>query len=182
MATGVPSKRRVSKQAYGLQYAGKLARADVLALPAAEPVEIAIASEAGRLFQGDNLPAMLWLRSDPGVRGKVRTVYIDPPYATAMAFVDREAKHAYDDHLDGAEYLEFLRRRLIVLHDLLAAHRHPEEGGDADGDGLEPEVAEWVVRHQSNDPVALRSDTVFRSGTSVLRRARSRSGSRPTST
>jgi len=121
MATGVPSKRRVSKQAYGLQYAGKLARADVLALPAAEPVEIAIASEAGRLFQGDNLPAMLWLRSDPGVRGKVRTVYIDPPYATAMAFVDREAKHAYDDHLDGAEYLEFLRRRLIALHDLLAA-------------------------------------------------------------
>ncbi|MEK7711224.1 MAG: site-specific DNA-methyltransferase [Planctomycetota bacterium] len=121
MATGVPSKRRGSKEAYALQYAGKLARDDVLALPAAEPVEIAIASEAGRLFQGDNLRAMLWLRSQRGVRGKVRSVYIDPPYATAMAFVDRDANHAYDDHLDGAEYLEFLRRRLIVLHDLLAA-------------------------------------------------------------
>lgn len=120
MATGVPSKRRVSKKAYALQYAGKLARADVLALPAAEPVEIAIASEAGRLFQADNLPTMLWLRSQWDVRGKVRSVYIDPPYATTMAFVDRDANHAYDDHLDGADYLEFLRRRLIVLHDLLA--------------------------------------------------------------
>ncbi len=120
MATGVPSKRRVSKKAYELQYAGKLARADVLAIPAADPVEIAIPSEAGRLFQGDNLPIMLWLRSQRDVRGKVRSVYIDPPYATTMAFVDRDANHAYDDHLNGADYLEFLRRRLIVLHDLLA--------------------------------------------------------------
>ena len=121
MATGVPSKRRVSKKPYALQYPDKLARADVLGLAASEPIEIALASDAGRLFQGDNLPTMLWLRSQRDVRHKVRSIYIDPPYATAMAFVDRDAKHAYDDHLDGADYLEFLRRRLIVLHDLLAS-------------------------------------------------------------
>jgi len=122
MATGVPGRRRVHKQAYALQYAGKLARAAVLSLPAVEPREVAIASEVGRLFQGDNLSAMLWLRAQPSVRGKIRSVYIDPPYATSMAFVDREVNHAYDDHLDGAEYLEFLRQRLIALHDLLAGN------------------------------------------------------------
>jgi adenine-specific DNA-methyltransferase len=37
-----------------------------------------------------------------------------------MTFVDREVNHAYEDHLEGAAYIESLRRRLIVLHDLLA--------------------------------------------------------------
>ena len=109
------------KPDYALTYTGKLARAEVLSLPAKEPVEIRIKGDAGRLFQGDNLSAMLWLRNQGNVRGKVRSIYIDPPYATAMAFVDRDVNHAYDDQLDGADYLEFLRRRLIVLHDLLAA-------------------------------------------------------------
>jgi adenine-specific DNA-methyltransferase len=122
MATGVTTKRRGSKRPYALQYAGKLARAEVLSLPAVEPREVAIASESGKLFQGDNLSAMLWLRAQPETRGKVRSVYIDPPYSTSMAFVDREVNHAYDDHLDGAEYLESLRRRLIALHDLLAGN------------------------------------------------------------
>ena len=120
MATGVPSKRRIIRRDFALTYTGKLSRHDVLALAPVQPVEIPIQSEAGRLFQGDNLAAMLWLRQQAEVRRNVRSVYIDPPYATAMAFVDRDAKHAYDDHLDGADYLEFLRQRLIVIHDLLA--------------------------------------------------------------
>lgn len=122
MATGVPTKRRGGRRPYELQYAGKLARGEVLCLPPKEPSEVVITGKFGRLFQGDNLAALLWLRLQPEIRGKVRSVYIDPPYATAMAFVDRDVNHAYDDHLAGAEYLEFLRRRLIVLHDLLAAN------------------------------------------------------------
>jgi adenine-specific DNA-methyltransferase len=120
VATGVPSKRRIIKRDYALSYTGKLSRSEVFSLAAKEPVEIPIEGDAGRLLQGDNLAAMLWLRKQANVRGKVRSVYIDPPYATSMAFVDRDVNHAYDDHLDGADYLEFLRRRLIVLHDLLA--------------------------------------------------------------
>jgi adenine-specific DNA-methyltransferase len=120
MATGVPSKRRPLKLGYGLEYPGKIDRAAILSLPAGEPLELELPNTSGRLLKGDNLGALLWLRSDPEVRGNVRSVYIDPPYATAMAFVDRDAVHAYDDHLDGAEYVEALRRRLIVLHDLLA--------------------------------------------------------------
>lgn len=120
MATGIPSKRPTKVLDYALAYPVKMPRAEVLATPGAEPIEIATESKAGRLLRGDNLLAMLWLRDQPQVRRFVRTVYIDPPYATSMAFVDREVNHAYDDHLSGAEYLECLRRRLIVLHDLLA--------------------------------------------------------------
>lgn len=120
MATGIPSKRRPKILSYMLTYTGKMSRAEVLAMPGAEPIEITTARGAGRLFQGDNLTALLWLREQPQVSRQIRSVYIDPPYATSMAFVDRDVKHAYDDHLNGAEYLESLRRRLIVLHDLLA--------------------------------------------------------------
>lgn len=119
MATGVPSKKR-KRLDYSLEYAGKLSRSEVLNLPAVVPKPIEVASVAGKLFQGDNLGSLLWLREQAGVRGEVRSIYIDPPYATAMAFVDRDTVHAYDDHLEGAEYIEALRRRLIVLHDLLA--------------------------------------------------------------
>jgi len=38
-----------------------------------------------------------------------------------MTFVDRDTNHAYEDHLSGADYIESIRRRLIVIHDLLAS-------------------------------------------------------------
>lgn len=120
MATGIPSKRRPTMLNYTLEYPGKMSRADVLTMAGKPPTEIELPGKSGRLFQGDNLHAMLWLKDHSGVRRHVRSIYIDPPYATSMAFVDREVKHAYDDHLNGAEYIESLRRRLIVLHDLLA--------------------------------------------------------------
>lgn len=121
MATGIPSNARHKAGPDSLEYKGKLARGEVLALSPAQPFEVSIASAVGTLYHTDNLPALLWLRKQHEVRGKVRTVYIDPPYATSMTFIDREVSHAYEDHLDRAEYIESLRRRLIVLHDLLAA-------------------------------------------------------------
>src|SRR5580704_4635702 len=120
MATGVPSNGRNSSATYALEYRGKLPRADVLAMSAIQPAAIPVASKHGALYHADNLPALLWLRQQSDVRGKVRAIYIDPPYATSMTFVDRDVNHAYEDHLSGAEYIESLRRRLIVLHDLLA--------------------------------------------------------------
>ena len=120
MATGVPSTARSRLVKYSLEYEGKLRRTEVLALLATEPVGVPLATKNGVLYHADNLSALLWLRQQPSFRGKVRAVYIDPPYATAMTFVDRESKHAYQDHLEGAAYVESLRRRLIVLHDLLA--------------------------------------------------------------
>ncbi len=122
MATGVPSRKRRVDSPYELAYDSKMPVEEVLELPPVEPLAIDIngISAQGQLFKGNNLGAMLWLMQDQAVRGKVQCVYIDPPYATSMAFVDREVRHAYDDVLLGAEYIEFLRRRLIVLRELMA--------------------------------------------------------------
>ena len=123
MATGIPSKRAKLGGDFELIYKGKLPAERVLELPAVEPVTCPIhsASSTDRLYQGDNLGTMLWLMRDENVCGQVRSVYIDPPYATSQAFVDRDANHAYEDILSGAGYIEFLRRRLIVLRELMAS-------------------------------------------------------------
>jgi adenine-specific DNA-methyltransferase len=66
------------------------------------------------------LPVLAALAKDPAVRGKVRLIYIDPPYATKSVFQSRNQTDAYKDLLEGAHYLEFLRERLILLRELLA--------------------------------------------------------------
>jgi adenine-specific DNA-methyltransferase len=74
-----------------------------------------------RLYFGENLGVLATLQADPAVRGKVRLIYIDPPYASGGAFLSRDQEHAYTDTLSGPVYVEFIRERLILLHDLLAA-------------------------------------------------------------
>ena len=75
---------------------------------------------ANRLYFGDNLSLLAALTHDPAIRGQVRLVYIDPPYATKSVFQSRNLTDAYKDLLEGAHYLEFLRERLILLRELLA--------------------------------------------------------------
>ncbi|MDC0674358.1 site-specific DNA-methyltransferase [Nannocystis radixulma] len=66
-----------------------------------------------RLIRGDNLPALLALESE--FAGKIRCVYIDPPYNTGRAFAH------YDDGVEHARWLADIRARLEVLRRLLAA-------------------------------------------------------------
>jgi adenine-specific DNA-methyltransferase len=73
-----------------------------------------------RLVDSDNLLYLRLLQSDPQVRGRVKLVYIDPPFATGFLFVDRQDQAHYSDELVGARYLEFLRKRLILLRELLS--------------------------------------------------------------
>ncbi|MBI4678788.1 MAG: site-specific DNA-methyltransferase [Elusimicrobia bacterium] len=77
-------------------------------------------TEPNRLYFGDNLAVLAALAKAPQVRGQVRLVYIDPPYATRSVFQSRKQTDAYVDLLEGAHYLEFLRERLILLRELLA--------------------------------------------------------------
>lgn len=121
MATGVPSKRAILNGSYELSYPNKIPEQDVLSLSENPGELIDCGSDGDRLYFGENLGVLLHLLQEVTVRGQVRCVYIDPPYATTMSFVDRDVKHAYDDMLAGAPYLEFLRQRLIVLRELLAS-------------------------------------------------------------
>ena len=73
-----------------------------------------------RLYHADNLGVLASLARDDSIAGQVRLVYIDPPFATDTAFECRKQKHAYNDHLVGVQFIEFLRERLVWIHKLLA--------------------------------------------------------------
>jgi len=64
------------------------------------------------LIQGDNLDALKALL--PYYAGKVKCIYIDPPYNTKSAF-----EH-YDDNLEHTKWLNMIYPRLELLRDLLA--------------------------------------------------------------
>lgn len=64
------------------------------------------------LIQGDNLDALKALL--PYYAGRVKCIYIDPPYNTRSAF-----EH-YDDNLQHAEWLAMIYPRLELLRELLA--------------------------------------------------------------
>ncbi len=65
-----------------------------------------------KLIFGDNLLALKALEKE--YTGKVKCIYIDPPYNTGNAF-----EH-YEDGLEHSIWLSFMRDRLELLHHLLA--------------------------------------------------------------
>ncbi len=92
----------------------------ILETPPAKIRLVEPGSAKKRLYYGENLGILSALMQDDGVRGKVRLVYIDPPFATQTVFHSRKLAHAYEDLFEQAEYIEFLRERLLFLHALLA--------------------------------------------------------------
>lgn len=66
------------------------------------------------LIHGDNLLALKALETDPEVRGKVKCIFIDPPYNTGSAF-----EH-YDDGIEHSLWLSMMRDRLVLLRELLS--------------------------------------------------------------
>ncbi len=105
-----------------LVYDGKRSESNILAT---KPANTQILWQGGQevknhLYYGDNLPVLASLLYDSSLRGKVRLVYIDPPFATKSVFQSRTQADAYHDLLAGAHYIEFMRERLILLRELLA--------------------------------------------------------------
>ena len=77
------------------------------------------------LVWGDNLLALRELLADQrgpdrlGTRGKIKLIYIDPPFATRQDFM-KDKEKAYQDKVLGSQFIEFLRRRLVLLREVLA--------------------------------------------------------------
>lgn len=65
------------------------------------------------LIHGDNLLALKALEQN--FAGRVKCIYIDPPYNTGSAF-----EH-YDDNLEHSIWLNLMYKRLLVLRELLAS-------------------------------------------------------------
>ena len=67
-----------------------------------------------RLIFGDNLLALKALEQE--FAGKVKCVFIDPPYNTGSAF------DHYDDGIEHSMWLSLMRDRLEAIHRLLATN------------------------------------------------------------
>src|SRR5260364_24271 len=103
MAVPLPSKvncfiraqKQPAEQGMRLEYPGK------------KPAEVILETPPGHYKpsaaynSGESLDVLAALMQDETVAGKVKLVYIDPPFATSATFESREQKHAYDDHLIG---------------------------------------------------------------------------------
>lgn len=91
-----------------------------------------IAGEAaGRLYEGDNLALLKRLADDPACCGRIRMIYVDPPFFTKAAYrsslllgrgLPALKMPAYEDRWTGGmdAYLAMLRDRLILMRELLA--------------------------------------------------------------
>ncbi len=64
------------------------------------------------LIHGDNLIALKALQQD--FAGKIKCIYIDPPFNTGEAFEN------YDDGIEHSLWLTLMRQRTLLLHSLLS--------------------------------------------------------------
>lgn len=122
---------------YSLEYKGKAREQDILADTPAAPLQEIRSFNADNphpaphadwrnlLIYGDNLLALKALYEDQrgpnrfGTKDKIKLIYIDPPFATKQDFM-KDREKAYRDKLIGAQFIEFLRKRLVLLREILA--------------------------------------------------------------
>jgi len=130
----------VKHKEYELAYAGKMRKEDVLAnedgvFPVPLQVEKVFNGKTHKCFNddwknmivfGDNLQFLktVYENKDPlvkdKIKGRVKLIYIDPPFASSDEFKNKDGAKAYNDKIKGAEFVEFLRRRLILAKEILA--------------------------------------------------------------
>ena len=124
-----------SKKEAELTYARKAREEDILAETMAVPLQPqrvfggnGDGDWTNKLIFGDNLQAMKSLldekrrgelRNADGTPG-IRLVYIDPPFSTKREMSGPGGAPAYQDKVQAAEFLEFLRKRLVLARELLA--------------------------------------------------------------
>ena len=115
-----------------LQYPNKKTEKEIFdSIPNVEFKKINSSTNLNLLIHSNNLVALKYLITKYNLAGKIDLVYIDPPFATNNTFtiIDGRASTisnslngtvAYKDTLQGYEYIEFLRERLVLLKILLS--------------------------------------------------------------
>lgn len=113
-----------------LQYDGKKKEQDILSI---KPCNLISSGELkdNKLIQGENLSVLKALIENYDLDNKIDLVYIDPPYATNKIFTIGSERVstisgsysdgvAYHDNITGADFIEFIRERLILLRELMS--------------------------------------------------------------
>src|SRR5688572_15492693 len=127
MATGIPKTQSNGhidtfiqgsysrSTAVRLEYDGKQPEIDILTILPSNTVTLYDCQDNSdnRLYYGNNLSILASLMNNSSVRGRVKLIYIDPPFSTKGVFQSRKQQDAYSDLLAGAPYIEFIRERLI---------------------------------------------------------------------
>ena len=119
---------------YRLVYKGKARKEDIIAQTPAAPFQKIRSFCSDNSFDddwrnmlifGDNLLALKTLYEDQRgenrykTKNKIKLIYIDPPFATKQDFM-KDREKAYRDKIIGAQFIEFLRKRLILMREILA--------------------------------------------------------------
>lgn len=114
-----------------LAYAEKKTEKEVLESTAAASLSSSWNDIPNKIIQGENLSVLKYLLEKQNLKLKIDLIYIDPPFATKRIFTTNKDRIstissskndtvAYRDELTGANFLEFLRERLIFLRELMS--------------------------------------------------------------
>lgn len=122
------------RREYELTYYGKESKEQIISQTYSAPLqedrrfgkETSIDGWTNKLIFGDNLQILKGLielkkdgklKNEDGTDG-VRLIYIDPPFASKQDFSNDEK--AYADKMKGVDFLEWLRKRLILLKEVMS--------------------------------------------------------------
>ncbi len=87
--------------------------------------------ERNILIHSENLAGLSYLIQKKHLAGKIDLIYIDPPFSTGSVFSvsngraatisnSKNGEVAYRDIISGNDFLQFLKDRLILLHELIS--------------------------------------------------------------
>lgn len=122
------------RREYELTYYGKETREQIISQTYAAPLQEdrrfgrpGADGWDNQLIFGDNLQvlkSLIEMKKSGGLKNAdgtdgVRLVYIDPPFASKQDFTNDEK--AYADKIKGAQFLEWLRKRLVLLREVLSS-------------------------------------------------------------
>lgn len=127
------------KREYELMYYGKESKESIISNTMPMPLqEDAILPKNAKIKENEWVNKLIWgqnlqvlktllkmkqegkLKNSDGKEG-IRLIYIDPPFSTKKDFNAKgEEQKAYSDKLSGAVFLEWLRKRLVLLKELLS--------------------------------------------------------------
>lgn len=98
----------------------KALNSDFVALDLIPEFSCGSAPYRNMIIEGDNFDALRYLAT--AYRGKVKCMYIDPPYNTGNKdFIYNDRFLDKDDAWKHSKWLEFMYRRLVLARDLLAS-------------------------------------------------------------
>lgn len=83
------------------------------------------------LIKAENIKGLKYLLDEKKLQGKIDLVYIDPPFATNCDFTitdgrastiskSKKGEVAYTDKILGADFVDYIRERIVLLKELLS--------------------------------------------------------------